>query len=82
MGQAAPAGQPTGHDLDSPGRPPGLVNPGQLSKYLFSRHKIFTITIHHKDFAGIRVTPNVYTTIKEIDLFAEAMHQVLTKGIS
>ncbi len=58
------------------------IDPGKLSEHLFARHKIFTVAIHHKDFSGIRVTPNVYTTLKEIDLFAEAMHQVVTKGIS
>ncbi len=54
----------------------------KLSDHLFATYKIFTVAITHKDFSGIRVTPNVYTTLKEIDLFADAMHQVVTKGIS
>ena len=36
----------------------------------------------HKDFQGIRVTPNVYTTLEEIDTFGEAMQRAATKGIS
>jgi selenocysteine lyase/cysteine desulfurase len=58
------------------------IEPSKLSDHLFSRHKIVTIAIHHKDFSGIRVTPNVYTSPREIDVFAEAMHQVLAGGIS
>ena len=33
-------------------------------------------------FLGIRVTPNVYTTLAEIDAFTEAMRRVVSKGIS
>ena len=32
------------------------------------------------DFQGLRVTPNVYTTLEEIDTFAEAMEQVIKLG--
>jgi isopenicillin-N epimerase len=58
------------------------MDPGKLSDHLFARHKIVTIAIQHEDFSGIRVTPNVYTTPKEIDTFAEAMGQVVARGIS
>jgi selenocysteine lyase/cysteine desulfurase len=58
------------------------IDPGKLSEHLFARHKIFTVAIHHKDFSGIRVTPNVYTTVREIDVFAEALRDVLARGIS
>jgi selenocysteine lyase/cysteine desulfurase len=40
------------------------------------------VAIHHRDFSGIRVTPNVYTTPAEIDTFAEALRRVLAGGIS
>jgi isopenicillin-N epimerase len=58
------------------------IDPGQLSDHLFTRHKIVTIAITHKQFSGIRVTPNVYTTPEEIDRFAEALHRVVAEGIS
>ena len=38
--------------------------------------------IKHAEFEGIRVTPNVYTTIEEIDTFAAEMEKVLKKGIA
>jgi isopenicillin-N epimerase len=58
------------------------IDPAKLSDHLFAHHKIVTVAIQHKDFAGIRVTPNVYSTLREIDVFTEAMRQVLAKGIS
>jgi isopenicillin-N epimerase len=58
------------------------IEPGKLSDHLFARHKIVTVAITHKAFSGIRVTPNVYTTLAEIDRFAEVLRQVVAKGIS
>ncbi len=58
------------------------IDPAKLSEHLFDKHKIVTIAIHQKDFSGVRVTPNVYTTPREIDVFADAMRDVLAKGIS
>ena len=39
------------------------------------------VPIKHDEFEGLRVTPCVYTTTDEIDLFAEAMEQVIAKGL-
>jgi selenocysteine lyase/cysteine desulfurase len=58
------------------------IEPGKLCDYLFTRHKIVTVAIHHKAFSGVRVTPNVYTTLAEIDRFAEVLRQVIARGIS
>ncbi len=58
------------------------IDPARLADHLLARHRILTIAIHHRDFSGIRVTPNVYTTTREIDVFTEAMRQVLAGGIS
>ncbi len=58
------------------------IEPSKLCEHLFDRHKIVTVAIHHKAFSGIRVTPNVYTTLAEIDRFAEVLGQVVAKGIS
>jgi isopenicillin-N epimerase len=58
------------------------IKPGKLSEHLFAEHKILTVAIEHKDFSGIRVTPNVYTTLAEIDAFTDAMRRVVAKGIS
>ena len=58
------------------------IDPAKLSEHLLAKHKIVTVPIHHKDFSGIRVTPNVYTTPREIDAFAEILRDVLARGTS
>jgi len=57
------------------------VDPGALSGYLMDKHKIFTTAIVHEEFKGIRITPSVYTTLKELDRFCGVMEAVATKGL-
>jgi selenocysteine lyase/cysteine desulfurase len=57
------------------------IDPPQLATYLMERHKLFTVPIVHEEFKGLRVTPNVYTTLKELDRFCEVMETVATKGL-
>jgi len=40
------------------------------------KHRIFVVPIKYDEFKGIRVTPNVYTLLSEVDLFTEAMEKV------
>jgi len=48
---------------------------------LFDKHRIFTTPIVHEEFQGIRITPNVYTTLGELDRFCEVMENIATKGL-
>lgn len=57
------------------------VDPVALQSYLFTTHRIFTTAIVHDEFKGIRVTPNVYTTLGELDRFCEVMEMVSKKGL-
>jgi isopenicillin-N epimerase len=57
------------------------TEPTTLCDYLMSRHKIFATPIVHDEFKGIRVTPSVYTTLKELDRFSEVMLTVARKGL-
>lgn len=57
------------------------VDPGALGAYLMSAHKIFTTPIVHDEFKGLRITPNVYTTLGELDRFCDVMKRVATKGL-
>jgi selenocysteine lyase/cysteine desulfurase len=57
------------------------VDPGALGTYLMDKHKIFVTPIVHDEFRGIRVTPNVYTTTKELDRFVDAMETIAKKGL-
>lgn len=58
------------------------LDPEKLGAWLHAKHRIITTPIMHAEFSGLRITPNVYTTIDEIDLFAERMLSALTQGIA
>jgi isopenicillin-N epimerase len=57
------------------------IDPGALGTYLMDKHKIFTTTIVHTEFKGLRITPSVYTTLKELDRFCDVMETVSKKGL-
>ena len=46
------------------------VDPSAICSYLFDKHRIFTTPIVHEEFKGIRITPDVYTTLGELDRFS------------
>jgi selenocysteine lyase/cysteine desulfurase len=54
------------------------VPSAKLAEHLWERHRIFTVAIEHAEFEGIRVSPSVYSTLEEVDRFAEAMEAVLS----
>ena len=41
------------------------------------KQRILVVPIVHKDFEGLRVTPNIYTTPREIEIFAGAMEKLI-----
>ncbi|HEX9580358.1 MAG TPA: aminotransferase class V-fold PLP-dependent enzyme [Gemmatimonadales bacterium] len=57
------------------------VDSGKLGEYLFDKFRIIVTPIGHPDCPGLRVTPNVYTTLAEVDAFAGAMEGVIKKGM-
>jgi isopenicillin-N epimerase len=57
------------------------VDTRKLASHLFGKRRIIVAPIVHPDFQGIRVTPNVYTTLDEVDLFAEEMETVAERGL-
>ncbi len=57
------------------------TNSETLTKYLFDKHHIFAVPIMHEEFQGIRITPNVYTTLGELDRFCEQMEQMARHGL-
>jgi len=57
------------------------IDPGALGTYLFDKHRIFVTPIIHDEFKGLRITPNVYTTLNELDRFCDVMETVAKKGL-
>ena len=47
---------------------------------LWDRWRIIATPIAHAEFEGVRVTPNVYTTLEEVETFTTAMEEIAVKG--
>lgn len=54
--------------------------PEEISDYLFTKHKIFTVAINWENIHGVRVTPHLYTTETDLDRFVDAINELSTKG--
>jgi hypothetical protein len=57
------------------------IEPTAIGSYLFNKHRVFTTPIVHEEFQGIRITPNVYTTLGELDRFCGLMESIARKGL-
>lgn len=56
----------------------GLVSiegkkPAELDSYLFNNYKLHTVGIEWENIKGVRITPNVYTTTKNLDVLVEGI---------
>jgi isopenicillin-N epimerase len=54
----------------------------KLHAWLLNRHRIVTTPLVHEEFTGLRVTPNVYTTLEEVDRFAETVLAAIKSGLA
>jgi isopenicillin-N epimerase len=57
------------------------IDSGKLFGYLWDKQRIVTSPTKHAQFEGVRITPNVYTTLDEVDIFIDAMKHALAKGV-
>ena len=46
---------------------------GELDSFLLDKYKVHTVGIEWENIKGIRVTPNVYTTTKNLDVLVEGI---------
>ncbi len=49
--------------------------PEELDSYLFNNYKIHTVGINWENIHGVRVTPNVYTTTKNLDVLVDGIEK-------
>ena len=53
----------------------------KLSAFLWQKYRIWTVAVVTPgEYQGLRITPNVYTTIEEINTFTQVMTEVIRKG--
>lgn len=83
------------HSSLEPGQTWGLavvsldgIDTGKLVTHLWDKHRIVVTTAGHdnvKDpklsYRGLRITPNIYTPLEEVDTFVHAMQDVAKNGL-
>lgn len=52
------------------------LKPGVLAETLLKKYRIWTVAIDGAGVHGCRITPNVYTTTKELDAFVKALSEI------
>jgi isopenicillin-N epimerase len=58
------------------------VDIGKVREWLLNKHRIVATPLVHPEFNGLRVTPNVYNTLDEIDRFAETLLDGIKRGLT
>jgi selenocysteine lyase/cysteine desulfurase len=48
----------------------------KVVEHLWTKWRIIATPIVHAEYEGVRVTPNVYTTVEEVDTFAAALEKL------
>src|SRR5580704_10832491 len=53
------------------------VDPQKITDILWNKYNIVTAHVGHEEYDGIRVTPHIYSTVSDIDYFAESVEKEL-----
>ena len=53
----------------------------RINAFMWDKYRIITTPINRPEYNGIRVTPNIYTPLEEIDTFVAAMEDLLQNGL-
>ena len=53
------------------------MKPGQVADLLYRKHKIHTVSIDWENIHGVRITPHVYTSLKDLDRLVIALEDIL-----
>src|SRR5437899_11252032 len=53
------------------------IDGAKMREALWSKYNILTTFMGHEEYSGLRVTPNVYSTLGEVDVFAQAIEREL-----
>ena len=49
------------------------ISPSKMAQLLYEKYGIFTVAIDYANVHGCRITPNVFTTTTELDVFIDAV---------
>ncbi len=55
------------------------IDPPEATTELMAKHKIIATPIVHDEFSGIRITPNIFTKLSELDRFCNVIERMIKK---
>jgi len=53
------------------------VNAEKMADTLWSKYNIITVRVGHEEYDGLRITPHIYSTVADVDYFAESVEKEL-----
>ncbi len=53
----------------------GGIDPGKIADALLTKHSIVTARVKHEEYDGLRITPHIYSTVRDIDYFADCVER-------
>lgn len=56
--------------------------PADVESFLWNNYKLHTSGIEWENIKGMRITPNVYTTTKQLDVLVEGIRDYMSKSVS
>jgi selenocysteine lyase/cysteine desulfurase len=56
------------------------MEPGDIDNKLLTKYKIHTVGINWENIHGVRVTPNVYTSLKDLDKLVRGIEDIAKNG--
>ncbi|MGA2270267.1 MAG: aminotransferase class V-fold PLP-dependent enzyme [Bryobacteraceae bacterium] len=56
------------------------VDAQKMREALWSKYSILTAHMPHAEYTGLRITPHIYSTLRDIDFFSEAVEKEIGNG--
>ncbi len=52
------------------------ISPEEIASRLLKEYNVFTVAIDTANVQGVRITPHIYTTLRELDVLVEGMRKI------
>jgi selenocysteine lyase/cysteine desulfurase len=56
------------------------VDAGKIYGALWNNYGVLTAHVPHEEYTGLRITPHIYSTVRDIDFFAEVVEKEVKNG--
>jgi len=55
------------------------IDPAKIASALVGKYAIYTSMMAHQEYTGLRITPNIYTPLHDVDFFVDAVERELAR---